>query len=138
MTEISEYSLLLCYETKTSRHQSFRALSFPPNKEKMNTWQMNTGQPKKHCQENVFPAPQSDVTFYTFSYSQPEWNQNHLKWWVWGCLCTHPWQEWQPSSILGRADRGSSRSKCAFYESDQALDPVFFLSSTSDYFNYWL
>lgn len=33
---------------------------------------MATGQPKKHCQENVFPAPQSAVTFNTFSYSPPE------------------------------------------------------------------
>lgn len=98
---------------------------------------MATGSPKNHYQQNIFPVPQSVVTFHTFSYSQPEWNQNNLKWWVWGCWCM-PAQQWQPSNILGRVDRGSSRFKCAFYESDQALDPAFLPSSTTDYSNYWL
>lgn len=50
--------------------------------------------------------------------------------------CMH--NEWQPSNILGRVDRGSSRFKCAFYESDQAIGAAFLPSSTSDYSIYWL
>lgn len=50
--------------------------------------------------------------------------------------CTR--REWQPSNSLGRLDRGSSRFKCALHEPDQALDPAFLSSSTSDYSNYWL
>lgn len=124
MTQISEYSLLLWYETKTRKHQPFRTLHFPPNKEQMNTWlQVNL---KNAVRGMFFPAPQSASTFHTFSYSQ----QSETKI-TWGdrygdvCICM-PNESDSPPVSWGEWIGGAPTSNVHFVSQAMHLIPLFF------------
>lgn len=65
MTQISEYSLLLRYETKTRRLKPFRALPFPPNKEQKNTrLQVNL----KNAVRGMFFLPHKVLQYFIHSH----------------------------------------------------------------------
>lgn len=65
MTQISEYSFLLRYETKTRRLKPFRALPFPPNKEPMNTrLQVNL----KNSVKGIFFLPHKVLQHFIYSH----------------------------------------------------------------------